>query len=88
MTRCSIEPRTKYPKGYEFVSFVKNLYNKHRKKIMNTAINSGLDAVKTASKKLVHKAAEAIGEFIGNKNADKIVKSKPMYDINSRNVEE
>ena len=35
---------------------------------------SELDALKTASKKLVHKAAETTGEFIGNKLADKIVK--------------
>ena len=34
-------------------------------------MDTGLDAVKTASKKLVHKA----GEFIGNKIADAVTKS-------------
>ena len=45
---------------------------------------------------LVPKAGEATGEFIGNKIADtvtkskenKIVKLKPIIDENSRNVEE
>ena len=35
---------------------------------------TGLDAAKTASKKVVYKTAEATGEFIGNK-----------IDANSRN---
>ena len=37
---------------------------------------------------VVYKAAEAKGEFIGNKIADKIMKQKPAIDENSRNVEE
>ena len=41
---------------------------------MNTATKTGLDDIKTASKKLVHKTAEATEELIGNKIADKIVK--------------
>ena len=45
-----------------------------------------VDALKTASKIVVHKAAEAIGEFIGNKIADKIVKSKSIIDENSSNI--
>ena len=49
---------------------------------------SELDALKTASKKLVHKAAEATGEFIGNKLADKIVKTKLLLAEHSRKVEE
>ena len=47
----------------------------------------GLDALKTASKKVVHKVAEAISEFIGNKIADKILKPEAVYDENLRNVE-
>ena len=47
-------------------------------------------------KKYSIKAAEVIGEFIGNKIADvvtkssdtKIVKPKPVIDKNSRNVEQ
>ena len=34
------------------------------------------------------KTAEATGEFIGNKTADKIVKTKPVIDKNSRNIDE
>ena len=55
-----------------------------------------LDALKTTPKKLVHKAAEATGEFIGNKIVDavaksydnKIVKPKRVIDENPRNAEE
>ena len=43
---------------------------------------------KTAFKKVIHKAAEARGEFRGNKIAGKTVKPNPMSDMNSRNVEE
>ena len=38
-------------------------------------MDTGLDALKTASsKRVAHKAAEATGEFIENKIAEKIVK--------------
>ena len=89
MTQYSIEPRRrKYVKGYGFLSFAR----KYRKQLLDT----GLDAPKTASKKLVHKAAETTGEFKGSKIAnavvkskdEKIVKPKHVIDENSRNVEE
>ena len=59
-------------------------------------MNTGLDALKNASKKVVHKAAEETSEFIGNKivdavaklNNEKILKQKPVINENSRNVEE
>ena len=59
-------------------------------------MDTGLDALKTASKKLVHKPAEATGEILGNKIADavaklndkKILKTKHVTDENPRNVEE
>ena len=38
--------------------------------------------------KVDHEAAEATGEFIGNKIADKTLKPKPVLDVNSRNVKE
>ena len=57
---------------------------KYKKQLLDT----GLDALKTASKKVVDEAAEATGEFIGNKIADKIVKPKHVIDENPRNVEE
>ena len=39
---------------------------------MDTAIKTGIDAAKTASKKVVQKTAEATGDLIGYKIADKI----------------
>ena len=51
MTPHSIEPRTRYVKGYGFLSFVRNLSNKHGKQLLDTATKTGLDALKTASKK-------------------------------------
>ena len=85
MTRYYLEPRTrKYVKGYTFLSVVRNLCNKYGKQLLDTAAKTGLDALKTASQKVVHKAAEATGDFIGNKIVDKIVKP----DENLRDVEE
>ena len=60
------------------------LARKYRKQLLD----AGLDALKTFSKKVVHKAAEATGEFLRNKIANKIVKPKHVIDENPRNVEE
>ena len=63
MTRYSIESRaSEYVKEYGFLSFARKY-----KKLLDT----GLDAVKTASKKVVHKA----GEYLGNKITDAVTKS-------------
>ena len=71
--RYSIEPRfRKYVKGYGFSSFVKKLGNKYGKKIVDTAAKIGMDPAKTTSKRVVQKTAEATGDLIGNKIADKI----------------
>ena len=43
---------------------------------------------KLIPKKVVHKAAGATGEFIGNKIADRIVKSKHVIGENLKNIEE
>ena len=51
-------------------------------------MNTGLDALRTDSKKVVHKAAQATDQFRGNKIADKIAKPKHVIDENPRNVEE
>ena len=42
------------------------------KKLMDTATKTRIDAVKTASKRVVQKTAEATGDLIGNKITDKI----------------
>ena len=39
---------------------------------MDTVTRTGIDAAKTASKRVVQKIVEATGDLIGNKIADKI----------------
>ena len=67
---------------------MRNLSNRYGKQLLDTATKTGLDALKTASKKVVDKAAEVARELIGNEIADKIVKPKPVPDVNLRNIEE
>ena len=77
MQQYFIEPRSKiYVKRYAFLSFVRIC----KKQLLET----GLDALKTASKKVVHKK----GEFLGNKITGKIVKPKHVIDGSPRNFEE
>ena len=69
MRRYSIEPRTRHcVKGYGFLSVAR----KYKKQLLDT----GLDA----SKKLVHKA----GEFLGNKIADTV--SQTMTKLSNKNL--
>ena len=71
--RYSTEPKhRKYVKGYEFLSFARKFGDKYGKKLMDIAPKPGIDAAKTASKILVQEAAEATGDLLGNKIADKI----------------
>ena len=71
--RCSTEPKyRKYVKVYGFLSFARNFGDKYGKKLMDAATKTGIDAAKTASKRVVQKTAEATGDLIGNKIADKI----------------
>ena len=70
------------------MSFGRNLSNKYRKQLLDAAVKTGIDTLKTASKKVDHEAVEATGEFIGNKIVNNIVKSKPVPGENSRNVQE
>ena len=71
--RYSTEPRfTKYVKGYGFLSFARKFSNRYGKKLMDTAAKSGMDAAKTASKRVVQETAETTGDLIGNKIADQI----------------
>ena len=69
----SLEPNyRKYVQGYGFLSFARKLRDKYRKKLINTAIKAGLDPAEAASKGVVQKNAEATGDLIRNKIADKI----------------
>ena len=64
MTRYSIQAKIrKYVKGYGILSFAK----KYEKQLLDTELN--------ASKKVVHKA----GEILGNEIADAITKSNDDY---------
>ena len=52
--RYSTEPRFReYAKRYGFLSFARKFGNKYGKKLMDTATKTGIDAAKTASKKVV-----------------------------------
>ena len=52
MVRCSIELiARKYVKGYECLSFARNLSNTYKKQLLD----AGLDPLKTASKNVDHK---------------------------------
>ena len=71
--RYSIEPRDRvYLKGYGFMSFARSMSNKYGKNLVDTAKKSATDAIKTASKRVIQKTAEATGDLVGNKIADKI----------------
>ena len=48
-----------------------NVKIKCGKKLADTAIRTGKDFAKIACKKIVHKSAEATGDLVGNKIADK-----------------
>ena len=65
--RYSTDPRfRKYFKGYGLLSFAKTCGNKYGKEIMDTATKTGIDAAKTASKRVVQKTAEATGDLTEN----------------------
>ena len=61
------------------------------KKLIDTATKTGIEAAKIASKKVVHKTAEATGDLIGNKMTGKIIsvgKSKKETNKQINKVEE
>ena len=47
---------------------------RYRQKFLDHAKQSGIDAFKTAPKKVIQKAAEITGDLIGNKTTNKIAK--------------
>ena len=71
--RYSTGPRfRKYVKGYGFLSFARKFGNKYGKDLMNTPTKTGMDAAKTASKRVFQKTAEATGDLIEIEITDKI----------------
>ena len=62
----------KYVKGYGFLSFAKKFGVKYGTITMDTATKTGIDAVKSACKRVVQTTAEENWDLTGNKIADKI----------------
>ena len=87
--RYLLEPRDRiYVKGYGFISFARSISNKYGKKIVDIGKKFAIDAVKTASGRAIQKTAEATGDLIGNKIADKITSvSKKKSNNNDDDVE-
>ena len=50
----------------------KHLSNKYSLKLLDSAKKSTTDAIKTASRRVIQKTAEATGDLVANKIADKI----------------
>ena len=59
-------------KGFGFLLFTRKFGGKYGKKLMDTATKKEINTAKTASKRVVQKTAEATGDMIRNKIADKI----------------
>ena len=89
--RYSLEPHyRRYVQGQRFMSFARNIgnkygkkifdvsksmKNKYGKKILDNSLSAGKVFAKIAGKKVLTKSAEATGDLIGNKIADRITKS-------------
>ena len=89
--KYSSEPSyRRYVQGQGFMSFAKNIGNKYGRKIFDKSIDVGksmkkkygkkildnsISAAKIAGKKVLTKSAEATGDMIGNKIADRKTKS-------------
>ena len=82
--RYSIEPRY-----FMFLFFARSMSNRYGKKLVDTAKKSATDVIKTASKGTIQKTAEATGDLVGNKIADKItsVSKKKSNNNNDDDVE-
>ena len=68
------------------MSFARSTSNKYGKKLVDTATKPATDAIKATSKRAIQKTAEATGDLIDNKIADKITSvSKKKSNSNSNN---
>ena len=57
------------------LDFGKSMKKKYGKKILDNSLSAGKDFAKIAGKKVLTKNAEATGDLIGNKIADRTTKS-------------
>ena len=67
------------------MSFAKSLSNKYGKKLLNNTKKSTIDPIKTASKRAIQKTAEATGDLIDNKIADKTTSVSKKSSNNNNN---
>ena len=67
----------------------KSLSNKYGQKRLDSAKKSTTDVIKTISKRAIQKTAEATGDLIGNKIADKItnVSRKSAKELQNNEAE-
>ena len=67
----------------------KSLSNKYGQKRLDSAKKSTTDVIKTTSKRAIQKTAEATGDLIGNKIADKItnVSRKSAKELQNNEAE-
>ena len=86
MTHYSIEPKDQtFAKGYRFLSFAehfniilsKSLSGNYSWKLLDHAKQSTTDEIKTASQRVIQKTAEAAGDLIGNKIANRNKENLP-----------
>ena len=74
MMPYSVQPRDRiFVKGYGFLSFAKNMdksmdknIGKYSQKLLDHAKKSAADALKTSSKRVIKKTADATGGLIDN----------------------
>ena len=64
----------------------KNMSNKYGRKLLVKSMDAGRCFAKKAGKKVLDKSAEATGEMIGNKIADRIT-SKPRNKTKKKMIE-
>ena len=80
-----------YVKGYGFLSFAKNSGKIYAINIVKNFLivlkKSATDAIKTDSKRAIQKTAEATGDLIGNKIADKIISVPKKSAAHSKKLE-
>ena len=69
---------------------VKNMVKKYGNKLLDNSISAGKDFAKISGKKVLTKSAEATGDMIGNKIADRIPKSSrnKVQKVDDRIMEE
>ena len=86
--RYSTEPRFR-KNVMAFCHLQKYLVINMVKDLMVTATKTGMDPAKTTSKRVVQKTAEATGDIIGNKIADKTTSlGKPNEKEKTKEIEE